>query len=277
MEKAKAAVGNFLSKDGKHDTTVHETINPAVQHEDVKSTQHQNATKVVDREVHQDHHHTSVQPIHHREVLPEEHHHQMGDVEHKHIKHGNDDDIKQRLGAERAQFKDTRTVADTEHTTSANPTVAGEHIHHHVHEQIQPVVHKETIQPSVVHSTIPVHEVHHNGAKHHNATSLPAVTMDEFNRQGGSLGGREMRTDAFEGEPKAVGRTLGGPGAHGSTSVTENSNAAGGMQGNAHGDTLGHTRGNTNTQGHGNGNPGLMAKLNPKKDADGDGKAGFMS
>jgi hypothetical protein len=28
MEKAKAAVGNFLSKDGKHDTTVHEvTLN----------------------------------------------------------------------------------------------------------------------------------------------------------------------------------------------------------------------------------------------------------
>lgn len=26
MEKAKAAVGNFLSKDGKHDTTVHEVI-----------------------------------------------------------------------------------------------------------------------------------------------------------------------------------------------------------------------------------------------------------
>jgi len=24
MEKAKAAVGNFLHKDGKHDTTVHE-------------------------------------------------------------------------------------------------------------------------------------------------------------------------------------------------------------------------------------------------------------
>jgi hypothetical protein len=26
MEKAKAAVGNFLSKDGKHDTTVHEVM-----------------------------------------------------------------------------------------------------------------------------------------------------------------------------------------------------------------------------------------------------------
>jgi hypothetical protein len=26
MEKAKVAVGNFLSKDGKHDTTVHEVM-----------------------------------------------------------------------------------------------------------------------------------------------------------------------------------------------------------------------------------------------------------
>jgi hypothetical protein len=28
MEKAKAAVGNFLSKDGKHDTTIHEVNMP---------------------------------------------------------------------------------------------------------------------------------------------------------------------------------------------------------------------------------------------------------
>merc|ERR1712230_298871 len=32
---------------------------------------------------------------------------------------------------------------------------------------IQPVIQKETIQPSVVHTTVPVHEVHQNEAKHH--------------------------------------------------------------------------------------------------------------
>merc|ERR1711939_239248 len=63
MDKAKAAVGSYLHKDGKHDTTVHETVNPAVTQENVTRTQHENVTTAVDREVHQDHHHTSVQPL----------------------------------------------------------------------------------------------------------------------------------------------------------------------------------------------------------------------
>merc|ERR1712093_273326 len=82
MDKAKAAVGSFLHKDGKHDTTVHETV-----------------TTAVDREVHQDHHHTSVQPIKDREVLPEQHNHQMAGVETRNLKHGNDEHVKERLAA----------------------------------------------------------------------------------------------------------------------------------------------------------------------------------
>jgi len=291
MNKAKAAVSEFLSKDGKHDTTVHETVNPAVTNEHVKRTQHENATTAVDREVHQDHHHTSVQPIQDREVLPEQHTHQVAGVEHRNFKHGDDSHIKERLDAEKTQFKNTRTVGDTQHTASASPSVAGEHVHHHVHENIQPVVQKETIQPSVVHTTIPVHEVHHNEAKHHTASQLPAVSMDEFQRQGGSLAGREERTDAFGGEPKAVGGTLGGVGAKGTTSLTENDSTRSGHHNGSHvgstgtagttstSGTHGTTRSNgtsatdTTTTGH---KPSLMDKLNPKVDANGDGKAGFM-
>merc|ERR1712029_89887 len=265
MDKAKAAVGSFLHKDGKHDTTVHETVNPAVTQENVTRTQHENVTTAVDREVHQDHHHTSVQPIKDREVLPEQHNHQMAGVETRNLKHGNDEHVKERLAAEQAQFKNARTVGDTQHTSSANPTIAGEHVHHHVHENIQPVIQKETIQPSVVHTTVPVHEVHQNEAKHHTATSLPAVTMDEFKKQGGHLSGRDERTDAFAGEPRSVGGTLGGAGAHGTTSLTEK---------DGHHKTQ-DTHGTHSTHGTG-AKPGLMDKLNPKKDADGDGKAGFM-
>jgi len=284
MEKAKAAVGNFLSKDGKHDTTVHETVNPAVQHENVTRTQHENAQTAIDREVHQDHHHTSVQPIQDREVLPEQHSHRMAGVEHRNIKHGNDDHVKEHLAAEQAQFKNSRTVGDIQHTSSANPTIAGEHVHHHVHENIQPVVQKETVQPSVVHTTIPVHEVHQNEAKHHTASQLPSVSMDEFKRQGGHLGGREERTDAFGGEPKAVGGTIGGAGARGTTSLTEND-----TNGRSHGgEHLGQTgtartgtsatSGTTGTTTSNTGSkPSLMDKLNPKKDTNGDGKAGIMS
>jgi len=296
MEKAKQAVSGFLSKDGKHDTTVHETVNPAVTNERVTRTQHENATKVVDREVHQDHHHTSIQPVQDREVLPEQHTHNMAGVEHRNIKHGDDSHIKDRLASEQAQFKNTREVGDVQHSASAGQTVVGEHVHHHVHENIQPVIQKETIQPSVVHTTVPVHEVHQNESKHHTASALPAVSMDEFKRQGGSLNGREERSDAFRGEPKSVGGALGsggalgGDGARGTTSLTDPDTSSRGTHGTSNSGLAGAGASGTgsgtpysgtsnSTTGHGsNGGhkPSLMDKLNPKKDADGDGKAGFM-
>lgn len=291
MDRAKAAVSEFLHKDGKHDTTVHERVNPAVVNENVTKTKHEEAQTAIDREVHQDHHHTSVQPVLDREVLPEEHSHRMAGVEHRNIKHGNDDSIKERLAAEQAQFKNTRTVGETQHTASAGAAVAGEHVHHHVHETIQPVVQKETVQPSVVHTTIPIHEVHQNEAKHHAATSLPPVSMDEFRTKGGSLEGREERSDAFAGEPRSVGGTLGGVGAKGSTSMTEHDDGRHGHHTGSHGtapvagagaSTIGsgahHSTSNTShsssTATHKK--PGLMDKLNPKTDTDGDGKAGIM-
>ncbi|KAB8298260.1 hypothetical protein EYC80_001993 [Monilinia laxa] len=281
MDRAKAAVSEFLSKDGKHDTTVHETVNPAVQHEEIIKTRHEDAVTAIDREVHQEHHHTSVQPILDREVLPEQHSHQLGAVEHRNIKHGNDAQVKERLAAEQAQFKNTRSVAETQHTAAQGATVAGEHVHHHVHETIQPVIEKETVQPSVVHTTIPVHEVHQNEAKHHTATALPAVSMSEFRQQGGSIGGREERTDAFAGEPKSVGGVLGGAGARGTTSLTEEE---GGRHGHHNGTHTGvgsttagsayKTTSNTSTESHKKAS--LLDKINPKVDADGDGKAGFL-
>ena len=131
---------------------------------------------------------------------------------------------------------------------------------------------KETVQPSVVHTTVPVHEVHQNEDKHHTATQHPAVTMDDLRKQGDHLSGREERTDAFGGEPKAVGGTLGGVGARGATSLTDPNNAT-------HGSNGGHTLDTTSSPNSVDGTdkkPSVMDKLNPKKDADGDGKADVM-
>jgi hypothetical protein len=130
MDKAKAAVSSFLSKDGKHDTTVHERVNPAVENERVVRTQQEEAQKVVDREVHQDHYHTSVQPVQAKEVLPEQHMHNMAAVENREFHHGNPDHVKERLAAEAAQFKSHREVVEGQHTAVEAPTVAGEHVHH---------------------------------------------------------------------------------------------------------------------------------------------------
>ena len=154
MERAKEAVSDFLSKSGHHDTTVHEKVSPAVTHETVNQQQHENVQTAVDKEIHQDHYHTSVQPIAHKEVLPEQHHHNLGTVEQRSFEHGNDSDVKNRLEKEAAQFADKTREGKTHETQSVAPAMTGEHIHHHVHETIQPIVQKGNWSLSVAPSSI---------------------------------------------------------------------------------------------------------------------------
>ena len=125
---------SFRHKAGHHDTTVHEKVAPAVVQEKVVKQRHEEAQTAIDREVHQDHYHTSVQPVKDREVLPEQHTHRMAAVEEREIQHGNPDAIKANLEQERMQFQDSRTEAGTKETHSVAPVIAGEHVHHHVHE-----------------------------------------------------------------------------------------------------------------------------------------------
>ena len=87
--------------------------------------------------------------------------------------------------------------------------------------------------------------------------------MADFKKQGGSLTGREERYDGFEGEPRAVGGALGG-----STSTTGTGTRGTGYDNNSY-DNYDNTTGTTGKK------PGLMDRLNPRKDADGDGKAGI--
>ncbi|KFZ07215.1 hypothetical protein V501_06670 [Pseudogymnoascus sp. VKM F-4519 (FW-2642)] len=227
--KTKETITSFLGRDGQADTTVHEIINPAIIREHVQRTNHEERQKIIDREVHQDHHHISIQPVRDQEILPETHETNIAPVETHEIKHGNEKHVLERLAAERAQFRNTRDVAETRTTTSTGPTVAGEHIHHHVHETIQPVVERDILEPHVIHNTFPIHEIHINEAKHHSASSLPEVTLAEFQRQGGTLNGREERVDSFSGAPRSIddavtdskhNNVLGGPGAAGTTTVT---------------------------------------------------------
>lgn len=67
----------------------------------------------------------------------------------------------------------------------------------------------DVIEPHVIHKIVQIHEVHHQAAKHHLTSALPAVTMAEFKKQGGVLTGREERYDWFEGEPRSVGGNVG--------------------------------------------------------------------
>lgn len=130
MERAKAAVAEFIGKPG-HDTTVDERQAPAIKHEQVQPVRHEEVTTAIDREVHQDHYHTTVQPVKDREVLPEKHVHQMAGVQNKEFEHARPEETRARLEREAAQFRDTSTTLNTKTSQAVAPTVEGERIHHH--------------------------------------------------------------------------------------------------------------------------------------------------
>merc|ERR1711939_390657 len=118
MQAAKDAVHKFTSKRG-HDTTVDENVTGAVTKENIRPHQHEERTQALDREVH----------------------------------HEDPNHSKSQAAAHLAQFQSGSTTHETTRSAENKATVAGEHVHHHVHETVVPVVHKETIQPEVVHTT----------------------------------------------------------------------------------------------------------------------------
>lgn len=77
-------------------------------------------------------------------------------------------------------------------------------IHCLVHETIQPVIEKEVIAPSVVHTTVPVHERHHAAPEHHGTSVLPTKTMTDFKSTGQNLTGSTgiINQDQYDGCPR---------------------------------------------------------------------------
>lgn len=106
--------------------------------ENIVKHRHEEATTAIDREIHQDHFHTSVQPVTDREVLPEKHTHNIVGVETREHHHGDSEAIKAKLEQERLKFQSSRTQGATHESHSAAPVIAGEHVHHHVHE-VRPI------------------------------------------------------------------------------------------------------------------------------------------
>jgi len=204
MEAAKLAVKEFIKNDRHSDTEVREIVKPAITKERVIVENHEHTITAIDRELHQDHYQTRIQPIVDKQVLPEEHHHRAVPVAVKEHKHHKEAEIQRALETERAQFKSTREVLPTKHFVEGGETVVGEHHHHHVYETIQPVIEREVIKPTVIHTTIPVHEHIEKEPTFHPPTVQPVMTMEEFLRAGGTLHGREERRDIFTGEPQVV-------------------------------------------------------------------------
>lgn len=60
---------------------------------------------------------------------------------------------------------------------------------------VQPVVQRETIQPTTVHQTIPVHESIHEAPIVHEATTLPTISHEQFLQQQQTKGQAETHSD----------------------------------------------------------------------------------
>ncbi|KAM0811804.1 hypothetical protein AB5N19_12160 [Seiridium cardinale] len=164
-----------------HDsTTIHKDKVAAVVHEDVKPHEHEKVDTVVDKEVHKDHYHTTIQPVKDTKVLPTKHVYEENESE-REIDH-RDNKAQKKAKQEAALIHDEKKVEGTTHTKEFAPTKEGEHIHHHIHETIQPVIERETIQEKVIHTTNHIHETEHLKDEHHSATVAPAITMADFEK-----------------------------------------------------------------------------------------------
>lgn len=212
--------GSFdSSRDKKHDTEVRETFNPAVTKEIIIPKETEETTIAINRELHQGHYQTRVQPIEDREVLQEEHRHNRLPVEKRIQREVDDELVRRRLEEEvrppfnlilnnhshaqqKMQFKSTREVLPVERIRVEGSTVTGEHAHHHVYEQVQPVIEREVIQPVVIHTTVPIHERIEHAPTFHPITIQPKMTLEEYQRAAGVLDGKAETINIFEGEPQ---------------------------------------------------------------------------
>ncbi|KAF3917357.1 hypothetical protein ABW21_db0202087 [Orbilia brochopaga] len=171
---------------------VKQETRPAVFHELIEEKEHENVTRAVDREIHQHHHHVYIQPVTETIVEDEQHHNRTVPTEHRTRHHGKEQEVATALAHERDQFRNTQHVLPATDATSTSNTVVGEHIHHHVHNIIQPVIERQRVVPHIVHTTVPIHEHIEHEPYIHKGTVLPAITLDEFLKRGYSLDGSKQ-------------------------------------------------------------------------------------
>jgi len=162
------------------DSAVDTEVAPAVEHTHVKKQHETREQTFVEKEKHQDHYHTTIQPLKDAEVLPEKHDN-IQETEHREI-NLDDSAAKTKAKADLAGFESTSEEKQFESKT-LEPTQEAEHVHHHLHETVQPVIEKEVIVPSVTHKRIDVKEKIQEPAEHHGVTTNSAISVDEFEKK----------------------------------------------------------------------------------------------
>jgi hypothetical protein len=127
------------SNGGDVDTTVDSKVAPSIENTHIRKEHETREQTVVEKEKHQDHYHTTIQPLKDSEVLPEKHDH-IQETERRNI-NNDDGTARAKAEADRAGFESTSEQKEFESKTK-EPTRESEHVHHHLHETIQPIIEK---------------------------------------------------------------------------------------------------------------------------------------
>nr|ODN87504.1 allergen [Cryptococcus depauperatus CBS 7841] len=220
MSTVAQGVKEFFKSSHKPDSTEARIVctehAPEVVEEHVRPQEHTEVAEAIDRERHVHHHQASiglrhrVQPIEHKVTLDPKHVNVTAPAVVREHKEEMLPEHQETLQKQRTLHSNQKTTGDVEKSNAHVGTHVNTHEHHHIHETIQPVIQRETVQPTVVHHTAAIHERVHDAPTVHEATTLPAITHDEFlkfknGHKGTTHNDKTHSHQFFEGAPRVGG------------------------------------------------------------------------
>jgi len=184
MDKVK----DLLTSGKGHTTTVDSNIQPEVVHETVKPIEQIETVKnvVEERDIH--HHQHRILPVVDRAQAETKHESVNLGTEHRHHEQKMADADRARLQQMHHAVKDEQVVAPTERHVTEIGGATKELVNHHIHETIQPVIEREVVAPTVVHQQATVHHHIHEKPVVHDQTVEPTLSMSEFQSKFGNVG-----------------------------------------------------------------------------------------
>jgi hypothetical protein len=99
---------------------------------------------------------------------------------------------------------DQQTTAPTERTTVEGGHQHNHLTHHHIHESIQPVIQRETVAPSVTHTTKNIHEHITDQPIVHDQTVEPTLSINQFKDKVSGLTGGHATSHHDHMKPNVV-------------------------------------------------------------------------
>jgi len=161
-------------------TTVDSSVNPEITHEHIRPVEKEEIHKNVTQEHDVHHYQSRVQPVTDSRVQDTKHVNQSLDTEHVHHDIPKAAHEEARLRSKELGMENKQNVGSTERSTVDGQTNVQGFANHHIHETIQPVVERETVQPTAIHTTRNVHEHITDGPVLHDQTIEKPISVDEF-------------------------------------------------------------------------------------------------